>query len=541
MQKWRYALGQLIACIASSVSVAEVAILTPDEYHNEVRLAQSSGPTIAIPPSGPSIGSSLRSSVGSNAVGGDFGRGSTFQTPSAPPDLNGGALSRRLAPSSSTRSLSQFASANRSSPAFRPTNIFGDFFGGQNGPKTIQIPVIYTNVPGIQTTTNLIGFSLTSGSNIPDLFANAVGSANIGDPNLNLSLLEPTNPSTAYVPSQDGIANFKFVSGDAMLNINSNGNPTFDIKYFYQITDAIPTSPSSLYGRQKIAENVSPIPQNRIFVNYSYFDNTPLAGGLDVKRWTPGFESLLWSEATSFEMRLPMATTLSSNIFSDGTDATHTEVGNLYLAIKHLIYREDRSAISVGCSATLPTADDINFLVRSRAFGTRRILRIENQAIHVLPFVGWYQGGERFFTQGFAQLDIDTNGNRVSYNPNIVQDRLVTAGRIQDANFFYFDIQNGYWLRRKLPSEMKRGCTGIAAISELHWNRSLNGEDPLTFPNGSQFWAPRTDVQILNGLLGMNFIYNYNTSLSVGYASPVGNGPDHEFKGEGRLLFNRYF
>jgi len=539
MQTLQNLLGLMLAIVGGSIALAVETSNAATRSLDTIRLAQAAAPTTSAPTQSFAPGSDLRGSTGSSTRAGDFGRGTPFENPSATPGLNDEDLSRRLAPSSSPRSLSQFASANRSSSTFRPTNIFGDFFGGQNSPKTIQIPVVYTGVQGNQaTSSNFIGFFLTPGSNVPDLFANANGNPNLGDPNTKLVVSEPLNQSNAYVPSNDGVNRFTYDTGTATFN---NLDNTFDITYFYKTTDAIPSSPSALYGRQKIAENVSPIPQNRIFLNYSYFDNTPLAGGLDVKRWTPGFESLLWSEATSLEVRLPMATTLSSNIFSDGTDSTHNEVGNLYFAIKHLIYREEQSAVSIGCSATLPTADDINYFVRSRAFGLRQLLRIENQAVHVLPFIGWYQGGSRFFTQGFAQLDIDTNGNRVSYNPNFLQDRLVTLGRTQDSNFFYFDIQNGYWLMRKNPNDTTRGCTGISAVSELHWNRSLNAEDQLVFPNGSQFSAPRSDVQILNGLLGMNFVYNHKTSLSFGYTAPIGNGSDHEFKGEGRFIFNRYF
>ncbi len=159
-------------------------------------------------------------------------------------------------------------------------------------------------------------------------------------------------------------------------------------------------------------------------------------------------------------MRLPIATTLSSNIFTDGTDSTHSEIGNLYLAFKQLAYRSETLAVSFGCSATLPTADDINIQVRSQILGTRTLLSIRNESVHLLPFVGWYRNQARWFTQGFAQFDFDVNGNRVLYNNNFLEDRLERLGTTQDSNYFYFDIQHGYWLRQQVGSGNGRGFNG---------------------------------------------------------------------------------
>lgn len=53
----------------------------------------------------------------------------------------------------------------------------------------------------------------------------------------------------------------------------------------------IGAAPGAQIGRLKLTENTSPIPQDRVFVNYSYFDDTPLfPGGVNVNRVAPGFE-----------------------------------------------------------------------------------------------------------------------------------------------------------------------------------------------------------------------------------------------------------
>ena len=533
-RSWRGMLGYLLAIVSGQSFAADTIDRDQPENGNGVKLTQSTVSQTVDPSRIQDEAPVVRGPVDSGLRGGSTNSNRSMRTPLEEANVGEMDLSRKLVPSPSPRSLSQFASANRSSAAFRPTNVFGDFFGGGNGNAKLIIPITYRGLQGptnISVGNNFIPLSVAGNSNSADLFLTRL-------PNGTFSVAEPARLSNAFVPSKDDAKGFNFVGGDAIYNTS---NDTFDVKYFYEATTASPTNISALYGRQKIAENVSPIPRNRIFVNYSYFDNTPLAGGLDVKRYSPGFESLVWNENTSVEVRLPMATTLSSNMFGDATDRSNYQIGNLYLAVKHLIYRDEQSAISIGCSATLPTANDINVFVRTSNLGMRRLLTIDNESVHLLPFIGWYRGAGRFFSQGFTQLDMDTNGNPVSYNPNFLQDQLITLGRLQDANYAYFDIQNGYWLRQRSPGDRSRGLTGVAGITELHWNRSLNVDDRLVFPNGASFGAPRTNVQILNVLVGMNFVYNYMSSFSVGYATPIGNGSDQDFKGEGRLIYNRYF
>ena len=64
-------------------------------------------------------------------------------------------------------------------------------------------------------------------------------------------------------------------------------------------------------GQVKLAEGFSPIPQDRVYFNYSYFNQVPLsASGVNVNRFTPGFEKTFWDRLASVEFRTPMASTL---------------------------------------------------------------------------------------------------------------------------------------------------------------------------------------------------------------------------------------
>ncbi len=56
---------------------------------------------------------------------------------------------------------------------------------------------------------------------------------------------------------------------------------------------------------------------------------------------------------------MPMATTLSHNIFLDGTTSiSEGEVGNLGITVKALLLQSDTFAISAGLGIDCPTAID---------------------------------------------------------------------------------------------------------------------------------------------------------------------------------------
>lgn len=61
-------------------------------------------------------------------------------------------------------------------------------------------------------------------------------------------------------------------------------------------------------GGFKTAENESPRPQHRVFLNYNYFNNvTPAGPGVPLNRSVVGFEQTFLDESSSFGVRLPFA------------------------------------------------------------------------------------------------------------------------------------------------------------------------------------------------------------------------------------------
>ena len=166
-------------------------------------------------------------------------------------------------------------------------------------------------------------------------------------------------------------------------------------------------------GRQKIGENGSPLPRDRVFFNYSYFDNVPFTRqGIDVNRFTPGIEKTFIDGNASIEVRFPFATTLESDIVSDGpTGTSATEFGNITMYLKGLLVQTSENAVGAGLGIALPTADSMTV---SMADGTPQVV-ISNEAVHLMPYIGGVRqtNSSPMFVQGFLQFDFDLNGNPV--------------------------------------------------------------------------------------------------------------------------------
>ena len=286
-------------------------------------------------------------------------------------------------------------------------------------------------------------------------------------------------------------------------------------------------SPGGSVGSSKIAENASPLPRDRVYMNYSYFDGVPLLpGGVNVNRFTPGFEKTFFNGMSSLEVRTPFASTLSNTLFvNDPNDTSSTQFGNLTFFLKQLLYTSDTLAVSGGLGVALPTASDITVFDRQ---GLPPLARIQNQSVHLLPFLGaLYTPTDQLFVQQFLQFDFDANGNAVSRaNNNIFQ----PAGRLNEMSFMYYSIGGGYWLYNNPNSD--RLFTRIAPIMELHYNKSLTNTDAF---------LPPSDLDLLNGVVGMTAMMGQNKSLTLAYTTPLSNFHDRQFNGELRVMFNWFF
>lgn len=427
-------------------------------------------------------------------------------------------------------------------------NVIGENFGGGRGrsviadivPYSIRVRgVVLNGTPGAANST--LAFEAGPGETTNDFYSQGLGRDTNGDEFVDtFDITEPVPPSNA--PTSPG-PDYTFDGGTASEPGNTPyrvvDNWTANYSYSALLNGengiVIPDPGGGLVvGRLKIAENCSPIPRDRLFFNYSLFDNVPLTSrGVTVNRFTAGFEKTFANELMSLEMRCPMAATLDSDIVVGGpTELSNPEFGDIFLAYKALLTYGPRGAISAGLSLTVPTADDVNVY----RFDGRPLVRIENDSVHLMPFLGWLWVPNRFFTQGFLQVDVDANGNPVDVN---LGRGLTQAGRYQDETFLYADLSSGYWLWQADPHS-RRCLTGFAPIAEVHYNRSLQSSDVVT-EGPFRIGEYHDEIQMLHLLLGGHVQMGWQTTLTSGYTVPIGNGADQLFDGELRVLLNRYF
>jgi hypothetical protein len=337
------------------------------------------------------------------------------------------------------------------------------------------------------------------------------------------------NPQTAV----DGVARTP-TDGDP----GSNGIPTaYDLQFNYlfipeRLIINVPSpGGGGAVGRVKIAENTNPIPRDRVYFNYSLFHNVPFnSSDPDVNRYTPGFEKTFWNGRGSIELRAPFASTLDSNLIAgEITNGSSTEFGNATGIVKLLLWNNDDWAFAGGLGINVPTADDV---VVSRSDG-RPLIAIDNDAFHLQPFLGLlWTPSDRFFAQGFVEVDVDIDGNPVW--ADLQGQGLQRLGRLSDATLMIADLGLGYWIYRGGESSK---VSGIAPVAELHYNRSLEDQNVLrqgSFVIGNS----NQDIDVLNTTIGLNLEFFNFALVTAGYTAPLSSEEDRQFDGEFRLMCN---
>ena len=316
------------------------------------------------------------------------------------------------------------------------------------------------------------------------------------------------------------------------------------------------TLPSAGGGSRigKISENDSPIPRDRVFFSYNHFQNvfqiseTPLAPPgptlirqEPIDRYTLGFEKTFYDGWTSVEVRMPFLGTMDAQLQTVGF-SSNGNIGNLTVVLKSLLYMDDATAVGAGVAIETPTGSD----TFARIDTTR--LQFRNDAAHLLPYIGfvWSPGDPRWgwgsglFLSGFAQVDINTNGNRVDVvDRNNMQ--VGTLGTLTDQNLGFLDIAAGYWLYRD-PDAPR--LTGLAAVTELHYTTTLQDIDRINgLVNGNALALNSTGnrFDVLNGTIGVQALLFDASSLRVAGVFPIGDQNRRLFDSEVQVQFNRRF
>jgi hypothetical protein len=325
----------------------------------------------------------------------------------------------------------------------------------------------------------------------------------------------------------------------------------------------------------------------------------------DVEDYTFTGEKTFLDKQMSVELRVPFGHTLSHNlnlsvadISSRGRDndgdsdasilqtvptpgktlgSDDTEFGNMTLILKGVLYQTDRFLVSGGASLGIPTAQDnrvrvIDYLGdvsdNDVEIQRERLFHIHNDTWALSPFLAFLAvPNDRFFVQGFMQVDFPLNKSRIDYfegplintEPAELQFGSLTAtDHIREQTLLQTDIGTGFWLVRNRGDSW---LTGVAPTLELHYTTTLNNADVRSLPNairssnlqvvgpnGTPIPEPspqvgnlRNRVDLLDMTVGTTFEFNNRTTLAAGFAFPLRSGDNRTFDWEFLLQLNVYF
>lgn len=334
-----------------------------------------------------------------------------------------------------------------------------------------------------------------------------------------------------------------------------NGQAPYDAYLFYNyVVSANIVLPGYAVGFVKLTENMSPIPRDRVYMTYSYFNNANFyPTKADANRFMPGFEKTFFDGWTSVELRTPFAATLSNsqnlltntgNGQSGVSEYRDIQFGNMSVIFKTFLWEQKTWAITAGTQVMLPTANNTSVTIpgSQRPDGQNlQMVYVANESVHVMPFVGSvWAPNERWFNQALLQIETDVNGNLAyinnSFDPTLSGRQLQQAGRIYYPTFMYLSFGTGYWLYK----DNTRNFTGFSPVAEIHVNQALDEFCPRQ-SNGFQLGPNLGIVSVTNAMVGCNFEWGERSTLTFGYVTPLGGGVDRYFDGELRALYNWRF
>lgn len=280
------------------------------------------------------------------------------------------------------------------------------------------------------------------------------------------------------------------------------------------------------YGcsRLNISEQNSPVVRDRAYFSYRHFHNasnisvfpySPYGGqnAVDINKYTLGVEKTLFGDGFSIEARLPIVSQLSSDLYfsheggSNGPDvylplnATDTQIGNISFILKKALLQNERWYVSAGLGINIPTAKDVSLsgLIDDPNYevydldGTRyddtvnvNDLRFrgvyKNETVNLSPFIaGLWTPTNRFFVQGFLQVDVPLNSSEATLTLNgEVEDVQVppidASDKIAQQTLMRINVGTGYWFYLA-DRNSNRWLRGIAGMFEVHHTTTLNDAD----------------------------------------------------------------
>jgi hypothetical protein len=263
----------------------------------------------------------------------------------------------------------------------------------------------------------------------------------------------------------------------------------------------------------KMADNQSPLPLDRVFTTFYYYNNINVGGALaaragisnvDVYREFFGLEKTFLDRRASLGIRLPL-NSITADMTRTGRDVSSTALGDLTVFGKCVLWGDpDRGEVlSLGLAVTPPTGPS-GFAGAAFARG--------RSPTYFQPFLGFLKPFGRLYVQGFSGINVPNDA------------RVVTM--------FYNDVGVGYYLYRSAREAPV--VSAVVPAMEAHVNTPLNHRGGF-----SAVSDPGATFDTVNLTFGLNAVLGQRTVLSAGFVQSV-TGP-RPFNHEVILLLNFFY
>lgn len=318
----------------------------------------------------------------------------------------------------------------------------------------------------------------------------------------------------------------------------------------FSSTSTIPVCPGG--GRKfRAATNQSPLPQQRVFYNFHHFNAAfDVAGpnrvaSVNVRRHEVGLEMLLHGIA-SLQVQVPFSDSIDSRLvgfdFSNSNTLPHskdTEIGNVSLAVKSLLYQDACQTLSVGLGIDIPTAEDV---VIQDLNPNDAVFNLDNETVTLSPFLGWlYQPSCHWFGQGFVQFALPLSRNSYEYAEfDSSQGEFVgSRGEWNEVSLLHVDLGVGYYLYDGSWGSCTSWCdSSVAGMVELHYTTTLDDEGAVAIGPDDSFIFEQYDI--FNLTVGLAAAHG-GWSVTPAMVVPLREPPNRSFDLEWVLQINRAF
>ena len=267
----------------------------------------------------------------------------------------------------------------------------------------------------------------------------------------------------------------------------------------------------------KVAENNSPLPQDRFGFQFNALERVPIGSTVEGGRvhknlyeYRMTAEKTLFSPYLSADLIVPIYQTTRYQIqtlgeYVEGPQMS-SEFGNLAFGLKGLLLESECSAFSLGVRVEAPTHRDISITIANNS--------LEDQVWHFTPYIAAQTTPTcNTFVSFFGSYRMNsttmsaTGGSQGQLNVGV-----------REATYLMADLSAGYWLVNR---PCCKGLTSLAPVVELHYTTTPTAETPYSFQGipAEGYFLGHTDY--LNLTAGLTAAWNEKTAIGAGFAFPL--------------------